>query len=130
MDVRNDEAISQERTVDMMGAGIVGSLSYAFSDSFWFSAVEAEVYAMSSFFTALVVWLMLKWDVVEDEAKANRWLILLAYMIGVSMQRFRSVVPCCYLSTTSLFQGFLVSRDPSKFSLSTPSVCHSALVPS
>lgn len=69
----------------LMGAGAVGALAYTFSDSFWFSAVEAEVYAMSSFFTAFVVWAMLKWDVIEDEAKANRWLILIFYMIGLSI---------------------------------------------
>lgn len=69
----------------LMGAGAVGALAYTFSDSFWFSAVEAEVYAMSSFFTAFVVWAMLKWDVIEDESKANRWLILLFYMIGLSI---------------------------------------------
>lgn len=69
----------------LMGAGAVGALAYTFSDSFWFSAVEAEVYAMSSFFTAFVVWAMLKWDVIEDESKANRWLILIFYMMGLSI---------------------------------------------
>ena len=69
----------------LMGAGVIGALSYTFSDSFWFSAVEAEVYAMSSFFTAFVVWGILKWDVIEDESKANRWLILIAYMMGLSI---------------------------------------------
>lgn len=69
----------------LIGAGLVGSLAYTFSDSFWFSAVEAEVYAMSSFFTAFVVWAMLKWDVIEDESKANRWLILIFYMMGLSI---------------------------------------------
>jgi hypothetical protein len=83
--IRSADIVPDGKVVALMGAGIVGSLAYAFSDSFWFSAVEAEVYAMSSFFTALVVWLILKWDVVEDEAKANRWLILLAYMIGLSI---------------------------------------------
>ncbi len=77
--------IPLDKTLMLMGAGIVGSLAYAFSDSFWFSAVEAEVYAMSSFFTALVVWMVIKWDVIEDESKANRWIILLAYMIGLSI---------------------------------------------
>ncbi len=77
--------IGTNDTYILMGAGLVGSLAYAFSDSFWFSAVEAEVYSMSSFFTALVVWMILKWDVIEDEAKANRWLILMAYMIGLSI---------------------------------------------
>ena len=68
-----------------MGAGIVGSLTYIFSESFWFSAVEGEVYGMSSFFTAIVVWGVLKWDVIEDESKANRWLILIAYIMGLSI---------------------------------------------
>ncbi len=72
-------------TLLLMGAGAVGALAYTFSDSFWFSAVEAEVYAMSSFFTAFVVWAMLKWDVIEDESKANRWLILIFYAIGLSI---------------------------------------------
>lgn len=66
-------------------SGIIGSLSYAFSDSFWFSAVEAEVYAMSSLFTAFVVWAILKWDTIQDESRANRWLILIAYVIGLSI---------------------------------------------
>lgn len=77
--------VDEDKTMVLMGAGAVGALAYTFSDSFWFSAVEAEVYSMSSFFTALVVWMILKWDVIEDEAKANRWLILLAYMIGLSI---------------------------------------------
>ncbi len=69
----------------LLASGIVGSLTYAFSDSFWFSAVEAEVYAMSSFSTAVVVWCILKWDAIEDEAKANRFLILIAYVVGLSI---------------------------------------------
>ncbi|MFZ2905937.1 MAG: DUF2723 domain-containing protein [Cyclobacteriaceae bacterium] len=82
--ISTDEELSKN-TLLLMGAGAVGALAYTFSDSFWFSAVEAEVYAMSSFFTAFVVWAMLKWDVIEDEAKANRWLILLFYMMGLSI---------------------------------------------
>lgn len=80
----NDEP-TNANTWLLMGAGLVGSLAYTFSDTFWFSAVEAEVYAMSSFFTAFVVWAMLKWDVIEDESKANRWLILIFYMMGLSI---------------------------------------------
>lgn len=68
-----------------MGAGFVGAMANTFADSIWFSAVEAEVYAMSSAFTAFVVWAMLKWDVIEDESKANRWLILISYMVGLSI---------------------------------------------
>ncbi|KAI9550200.1 hypothetical protein GHT06_003572 [Daphnia sinensis] len=68
-----------------MGAGIVGSLVYTFSDSFWFSAVEAEVYAMSSFFTAIVIWAFLKWDVIKDPREENRWMIFIAYLVGLSI---------------------------------------------
>ncbi|HRW99820.1 MAG TPA: DUF2723 domain-containing protein, partial [Cyclobacteriaceae bacterium] len=81
----NGNDYSLEKIILLMGAGVIGALSYTFSDSFWFSAVEAEVYAMSSFFTAFVVWGILKWDVIEDESKANRWLILIAYMMGLSI---------------------------------------------
>jgi hypothetical protein len=80
-----EKEISFDKSLLLMGAGAVGSLAYTFSDSAWFSAVEAEVYAMSSFFTALVVWAMLKWDAIEDESKANRWLILIFYMMGLSI---------------------------------------------
>lgn len=66
-------------------AGIVGSLAFAFSDTFWFSAVEAEVYAMSSFLIALMVWMAFKWELIEDEAQANRWIVLVAYIIGLSI---------------------------------------------
>ncbi len=69
----------------ILGAGIVGSLAYTFSDSFWFSAVEGEVYAMSSFFTAVVFWAILKWERVADEPRSDRWLILIAYLMGLSI---------------------------------------------
>jgi|JI10StandDraft_1071094.scaffolds.fasta_scaffold00158_13 hypothetical protein len=85
MGLKNDAEIAGANIWVLMGAGLVGALAYTFSDSFWFSAVEAEVYAMSSFFTAFVVWGILKWDVIEDESKANRWLLLMAYMVGLSI---------------------------------------------
>jgi hypothetical protein len=85
MGLKKDSDITENQTWLLMGAGLVGALTYTFSDSFWFSAVEAEVYGMSSFFTAFVVWGVLKWDVIEDESKANRWLLLVAYMIGLSI---------------------------------------------
>lgn len=72
-------------TIALMGAGIVGSLIYTFSDSFWFSAVEAEVYAMSSFFTAIVIWAFLKWEVIKDPREENRWMIFIAYLVGLSI---------------------------------------------
>jgi hypothetical protein len=71
----------------ILGAGIIGSLAYTFSDSFWFSAVEGEVYAMSSFFTAVVFWAILKWDEEDsvNPTSALRWLILISYLIGLSI---------------------------------------------
>ncbi|MEJ1239021.1 DUF2723 domain-containing protein [Chryseolinea sp. T2] len=80
-----EEDLTPEKMWVLVGAGIVGSLCYTFSESAWFSAVEAEVYAMSSFFTAFVVWGILKWEVIEDESKANRWLLLIFYMMGLSI---------------------------------------------
>jgi hypothetical protein len=68
----------------LYGAAASGALAYTFSDSFWFSAAEAEVYALSSFFTAFGIWAILKWQTIEDERRANRWLILIAYMMGLS----------------------------------------------
>ncbi|QDA60886.1 glycosyltransferase family 117 protein [Hymenobacter jejuensis] len=73
------------QTLLVLGAGAVGALAYAFSDSFWFNAVEGEVYAMSSLCTAVVVWIMLKWDNRADEADSDKWLILIAYVIGLSI---------------------------------------------
>lgn len=71
--------------IAILGSGVVGALAYTFSDTFWFSAVEAEVYASSSFFTAIVFWAVLKWEDVADEKYANRWLVLIAYLMGVSI---------------------------------------------
>ncbi|HEY4652838.1 MAG TPA: DUF2723 domain-containing protein [Pontibacter sp.] len=69
----------------VMGAGAVGALAYTFSDSAWFSAVEAEVYAMSSFFTAIVFWAMLRWEEKVGEAHSDKWLVLIAYLVGLSI---------------------------------------------
>lgn len=69
----------------ILGAGAVGGLAYTFSDSFWFSAVEGEVYAMSSFFTAISFWAVLRWEREADEPHANRWLILIAYLVGLAV---------------------------------------------
>ena len=87
--------IDKNASVAILGAGLVGALSYTFTDSFWFSAVEGEVYAMSSFFTAIVFWAILKWDVEDDQYSAledktsathpNRWILFICYMIGLSI---------------------------------------------
>ena len=68
----------------IMGSGIVGSLAYTFSDTFWFSAVEGEVYALSSFFTAIVFWAMLKWEDNAEKKYSAKWIILIAYLMGLS----------------------------------------------
>ena len=82
--VKNNE-YSLAKTIAILGAGAVGALAYTFSDTFWFSAVEGEVYAYSSFCTALVVWLILKWENHADEPHADRYIILIAYIIGISI---------------------------------------------
>lgn len=69
----------------VMGAGIVGALAYTFSDSFWYSAVEGEVYALSSFFTAIVFWAILKWEHQADEPGADRWIVFIFFMMGLSI---------------------------------------------
>ncbi|GAB4327403.1 MAG: DUF2723 domain-containing protein [Flammeovirgaceae bacterium] len=73
------------QTITLVGGGVVGALAYTFSDSFWFSAVEAEVYAMSSFFTAFVFWAMLKWEYIESPSASTRWLLVIVYMMGLSI---------------------------------------------
>ena len=82
--VREGE-MTQGKMYAVLGSGLVGALAYTFSDSFWFSAVEGEVYAMSSFFTAIVFWAILKWERIADKRHGFRWLILIAYLIGLSI---------------------------------------------
>ncbi|MEO8795716.1 MAG: DUF2723 domain-containing protein, partial [Daejeonella sp.] len=82
---RGTEITTTTQTLVIMGSGIVGAMAYTFSDSFWFSAVEAEVYAMSSLCTAIVFWAILKWDAHADEPYADRWLIFIAYVMGLSI---------------------------------------------
>ena len=72
-------------TIGIIASGVVGGLIYTFCDTAWFSAVEAEVYSMSSLFTAVVFWLILRWEEHADEPYANRWLILIAYLMGLSI---------------------------------------------
>lgn len=83
--INGAESPSKQQSYGIFAAGIIGALAYTFSDSFWFSAVEGEVYAMSSFFTALTFWAILKWERVADSPYAYRWLILIAYLIGMSI---------------------------------------------
>jgi hypothetical protein len=79
------DELTTGKLISIMGAGAVGALAYTFSDSFWFSAVESEVYAQSSLFTAIVFWAILKWEAHADEPKADRWLLFIAYIMGLSI---------------------------------------------
>jgi len=82
--IRSGE-LTHWKTTAVFGSAITGSLAYTFSDSFWFSAAEGEVYAMSSFFTAIVFWAILKWEEDADNRHSTRWLILIAYLVGLSI---------------------------------------------
>ena len=77
--------MSITKMIAIEASGLVGALIYTFSDTFWFSAVEGEVYAYSSFFTAVVFWMILKWEDNADKAGSDRWLILITYMTGLSI---------------------------------------------
>ena len=81
----DDEKMTLGKLITIMGSGVVGALAYTWSDTFWFSAVEGEVYAYSSLFTAVVFWLILKWENRANEAHSDRWLILIAYLTGLSI---------------------------------------------
>ncbi|MBP8038020.1 MAG: DUF2723 domain-containing protein [Prevotella sp.] len=83
--VKDWNELTTAKTIIIEGAGLVGALIYTFSDTFWFSAVEGEVYAYSSAFTAIVFWLILKWEDHADEPHSDRWLILITYMTGLSI---------------------------------------------
>ena len=80
-----DGTYTGPQAIAIFGSGIVGSLVYCFSDTFWFSAVEGEVYAMSSLFTALVFWAMTKWYEQADRPYANRWIVLISFLMGLSI---------------------------------------------
>ena len=83
--VKDWNDISQQKLIAIEASGMVGALIYTFSDTFWFSAVEGEVYAYSSAFTAIVFWLILKWEDHADEPHSDRWLVLIMYMTGLSI---------------------------------------------
>ncbi len=82
-DGKNEVNLAQ--TIVIMGSGLAGALAYTWSDTFWYSAVEGEVYAYSSMFTALVFWLILKWEEHADEPHSDRWIILIFYLTGLSI---------------------------------------------
>jgi hypothetical protein len=82
---KRDDEMTTAQMIAILGSGLVGSLLYTFTDTFWFSAVEGEVYAFSSMMTAIVFWLILKWETHAERADSDRYIILLAYVIGLSI---------------------------------------------
>jgi hypothetical protein len=85
MALKSGEEMNQGKLIAIMAAGVVGGLAYTFSDSFWFSAVEGEVYAMSSLFTAAVFWAILRWESLSNGRNEMRWIIVIAYLMGLSI---------------------------------------------
>ena len=83
--VNTENGLTLGQGIAILGSGVVGALAYTFSDTFWFSAVEGEVYASSSLITAIVFWAILKWENVAHQPQANRWIILIAYLMGLSI---------------------------------------------
>lgn len=82
---RMNQEIDNTRLIVTMGAGVVGAMTATFLDSFWFSAVEGEVYAVSAFFTLIILWAMIKWEQVADEPYADRWIVFIGLMIGLGV---------------------------------------------
>ena len=86
------EEMSQQQLFTIMSAGVIGAMAYCFSDSFWFSAVEGEVYGLSSFFTGITFWAMLKWEHADERAgndlaarsRADRWIVMIFFLMGLS----------------------------------------------
>ncbi|WP_255496033.1 DUF2723 domain-containing protein [Mucilaginibacter sp. FT3.2] len=83
--IAKGETITSSQLIAIMGAGLVGSLAFAYTDTFWFSAVETIVFALSSLCTAVVFWAILKWDAHADERGADKWIVLIAYIMGLSI---------------------------------------------
>ncbi|MBR1644370.1 MAG: DUF2723 domain-containing protein [Bacteroidales bacterium] len=83
--LKGEPSLKDARTWAVFAAAVVGSLAYTFSDTYWFSAVEGEVYAMSSFFTAVVFWAILKWEEQADDPHSLRWLILICFLVGLAI---------------------------------------------
>ena len=82
--IKETENLNLGNSIAILGSGLVGALAYTFSDSFWFSAVEAEVYAMSSFLMALLFWLGLRWESEMDNPRGHKWLLLISFVVGLS----------------------------------------------
>ena len=124
--IKNENQYDNGRIIAVIAAGIVGAVAYSFSDSFWFSAVEGEVYASSAFFTALVFWAILKWEDEAEEKYADRWLILIGLLMGLSigvhllnLLTIPAIVLVYYFKKFEFsWKGFLISLSLSMILLS------------
>src|SRR5690606_38627579 len=94
-------ALSKSQSLITLGSGIVGAAVFMFSDSFWFSAAEGEVYAMASLFTAILIWMGCKWEEEKDDKRANKWFLLISLFIGLStgvhLMAILAVPAICYM---------------------------------
>ena len=105
------EAIDLEKIIAILGAGAVGALAFAFSDSFWFSAVEAIVFGVSPLFIAMTVWAIMKWEEAADEPGSDRWIILICYIIGLSIGvHLLSILSIPAIVMTIYFKRYKFSR--------------------
>src|SRR5258708_31412499 len=123
-------------TFTILSAGVIGALAYTFCDSFWYSAVEGEVYASSAFFTALVFWAILKWEQQADEKGSDKWIVFIFFMMGLSIgvhllnlltipaivmvYYFRRYKPTTRGTILSLFIGFAITGVVQKFVIHLP----------
>lgn len=82
---KEDKKLTPSQEIIVFGSGLIGSLIFTFSDTFWFSAVEGEVYSMASLFTAILIWLICKWENRADDVYSNKWLLLISFVIGLSI---------------------------------------------
>lgn len=111
-------ALTTTEKIIALGSGLIGSAVFMFSDTFWFSAVEGEVYAMASLFTALILWLITRWDPVADTARGNKWLVIISLIIGLSvgvhLMAILAVPAVCYVYYARKYKftvkGFVIAN--------------------
>jgi hypothetical protein len=141
---KNGLALDTQQIISIISAGAVGALAYTFCDSFWYSAVEGEVYGSSSFFTALVFWAILKWEDEADKPEADRWIIFIFYMMGLSIgvhllnlltipaivmvYYYKRYTPTAWGSVIAFFIGCVITGLIQKFVISIPSKAQPGLI--
>ncbi|MTI30708.1 protein O-mannosyl-transferase family, partial [Xanthovirga aplysinae] len=98
---------TNSQTLLLMGSGLIGALACIFADSFWAESLEAETYSFSLFLTAIVFWAILRWELMEDQRKANKWLILIAYLLGIALgSRFMNLLAIPAMAFIFYFKNY------------------------